>query len=459
MKRGVKKTQNFIYRKTLMLAVPMMIQMGITNAVGLVDNIMVGSLGTESISGVSIGGQLIFIFNLAVFGGLSGPGIFCAQYYGSGDMENVRNVFRLKWWIGIFCVILGIAAFSLFGRDLILLYLQGESADIDRDRTIAEAMNYLNVMLAGLLPFTITQIYTSQLREIGESILPMVSGIFSVVSDILFNYILIFGKLGAPRMGVKGAALATVISRFVEMIFLVTASHLRKKQFTFLKNVYKKVSVPRTVLLPVLRKSWPIFINEFLWAGGMAALTQVYSRRGLSVVAGLNISNALCNLLNVVFIAMGHAVGIIVGQMLGASDYDEAEKSGLRLCRFSAVICIGLAAILMVFARMFPQLYDTSDSVRDVATRFILITAAFFPVQGYLNSLYFTLRSGGKTLITLLFDSVYTWGAGVMTAFLLCSFTNLSVFMIYGVVQSLDILKCVIGYILVKKKIWLVNIT
>ena len=108
---------------------------------------------------------------------------------------------------------------------------------------------------------------------------------------------------------------------------------------------------------------------------------------------------------------------------------------------------------------MFPQLYDTSDSVRDVATRFILITAAFFPVQGYLNSLYFTLRSGGKTLITLLFDSVYTWGAGVMTAFLLCSFTNLSVFMIYGVVQSLDILKCVIGYILVKKKIWLVNIT
>ena len=455
----INNSKNSIYKKTLLLAIPMMIQMGITNAVGLIDNIMVGSLGTESITGVSIGGQLIFVFNLAIFGGMSGPGIFGAQYYGKGDKEGVQSIFRLKWWIAIAITVAGLFVFTMFGEQLITLYLHGESADIDPDITVSEGMQYLGIMLGGFLPLAITQVYSSQLRETGESVRPMVAGIVSVMTDIVFNYILIYGKFGAPKMGVRGAAIATVISRFVEMAVLVISAHLHTDKHTFLKGIYRKIRVPRRILLPVLAKSWPMFINEFMWAGGMAVLTQCYSLRGLSVVAGLNISNALCNLLNVVFIAMGHAVGIIVGQMLGASDYDGAEKSGLRLSRFTGCLSAVLTVILIALAWKFPLIYDTSAEVRHIATRFIVITALFFPVQGFLNAMYFTLRSGGKTVITMLFDSVYTWCAGVLTAFVLCHFTSLSVFVIYAIVQTLDILKCVIGYVLLKKKIWLVNIT
>ena len=449
---------NSIYKKALVLAVPMMIQNGITNAVGLVDNLMVGSLGTESMTAVSIVGQLIFVFFLAIFGGLSGPGIYSAQYFGKGDLEGVRRIFRLKLWIGIICVIAGTIVFLLFGSNLIKLYLHGESADIDSVKTLKHGMDYLGIMLFGFLPFCLTQVYSSSLRETGESIKPMVAGICSVATDVVLNYILIYGKFGAPRLEVKGAALATVISRFVEMSFLIISSHLRKDKYVFLKGIYSTLKVPLKVWFPVVKRGFPIFINEFTWAGGMAVLTQCYSLRGLDVVAGINISNAICNLLNVVFIAMGGAVGIIIGQLLGAEKYDEAEKSGTKLMWFTGGICIILSVILIALSGVFPKAYDTTELVRSYGTKFILLTACFFPLQGFLNSLYFTLRSGGKTIITLLFDSGYTWTVTVPMALILCNLTDLPIFTIYLIVQCMDFVKVTIGYIMIKKKIWLNNL-
>ena len=194
------KRNNDIYIKALSLAVPMMIQNGITNAVGLIDNLMVGSLGTERMTAVSIVGQLIFVFNLALFGGLSGPGIYGAQYFGQGNEEGVRNIFRLKFWISILVVFIGICTFSLFGDNLINLYLQGEAADIDTVLTLNTAREYLMIMIIGLFPFALTQVLSGSLRETGESIKPMIAGMGSVVTDIVFNYLLIFGKFGCPKM-------------------------------------------------------------------------------------------------------------------------------------------------------------------------------------------------------------------------------------------------------------------
>ena len=451
-------SDNSIYKKALTLAVPMMIQNGITNAVGLVDNLMVGSLGTESMTAVSIVGQLIFIFNLAVFGGLSGPGIYSAQFFGKGDIEGVRKVFRLKLWIGLVCTIFGTIAFLLFGSNLIRLYLHGESADIDPAETLKLGMDYLGIMIFGFIFFSITQVYASSLRETGESIKPMVAGICSVITDVVFNYILIYGKFGAPRLGVRGAAVATVIARVVEMCVIIAWSHLKKDKHAFLKGIYRTIRVPLDMAGPIIKRGFPIFINEFAWAGGMAVLSQCYSLRGLDVIAGMNISNAICNLLNVVFIAMGGAVGIIIGQYLGASRYEDAERDSVKLMWFTGAMCIILTVILISISGVFPKAYDTTDNVRHYGTKFIIITASFFPLQGFLNTLYFTLRSGGRTFITLIFDSGYTWAVDVTTAFLLCHFTDISIFTICIIIQTLDILKVIIGYVMIKKKIWLNNL-
>lgn len=447
-----------VYKRALVLAVPMMIQNGITNAVGLVDNVMVGSLGTESMTAVSIAGQLFFVFFLAIFGGLSGPGIYSTQYFGQGNIEGVKEVFRLKWWIALFCLVVGTTIFLLWGNDLLRLYLQGQAEGIDAAATLRYGRQYMLIMLLGLPPMVVTQIYANTLREAGESMKPMIASVCSVVADICFNYMLIYGKFGLPRLEVRGAAVATVIARVVEMSVIVLWAHCGKEKYAFLQQVYRSMKVPVSMTVTILKKSLPIFFNEFLWAGGMAVMTQCYSIRGLTVVAGLTISNALCNMLNVVFIAMGNAVGILSGQMLGASEYEKAKRDSVRLMWFIGGMSLLLTVILIAVSGVFPLLYDTTAKVRHYGTVFIVITAIFFPLQGFLNALYFTLRSGGKTVITFLFDSMYTWVISVPAAYLLCRHSILPIVVIFTLVQSLDFIKVIVGYVLIKKGVWMNNL-
>ena len=450
--------EKLIYKKTLKIAVPMMIQNGITNAVGLVDNVMVGNLGTNAVTAVSIIGQLFFVFSLAIFGGLSGPGIYAAQYYGQKNIEGFRQTFRIKHWICGFCLVAGLCAFLFAAEPLIGLYMRGEGGEVDPVETMALAKEYLGVMIIGMAPFVITQIYASSLRETGDTFMPMMAGVASVVVDVVFNYLLIFGNFGFPQLGVKGAAIATVIARFVEMTIVLAVAFAKRKKYVFLQGAYKTLLVPRDVTAKIIKKGLPIFLNEFLWSAGIAAMTQTYSTLGLEIVAGLNIANNLCNLLNVVFVAMGNAVGIVIGQLLGASEYEKAQKSSLRLAAFTGVICVALTAILVGVSGVFPNLYNTSDEIKHLGQWFIVITALYFPIQGYLNALYFTLRSGGKTLITFLFDSVFTWAVTIPLTLLLCSFSGLPVIGIYAIVQAADIIKVIIGFILVKRGLWISNI-
>ena len=440
------------------LAVPIMIQNGITNAVGLVDHIMVGSLGTEAMTAVSIVGQLLFVFYLAIFGGLSGPGIFAAQYYGKGNDEGVRQAFRMKVLIAGVCTAAGVMIL-LFGREFLVgLYLHGESAEVDAAMTTQYAMQYLLIMLIGLPVNTLTQVYAGTLRETNDSFKPMTASILSVLTDIILNYLLIYGKFGFPALGVRGAALATVAARFIECAVLLSWTHTQTNRHPFIRHVWQTLRIPRDIRIKMLKKGIPLFCNEFLWAGGIAALTQCYSTRGLHIVSGLNISNAICNLLNVVFVALGISVGILIGQTLGAGQFEQAKRDSAALTRFTAVVCLLLTVILIAVSGLYPQLYDTSENVRRSAKQFIIVTALFFPVQGILNSLYFTLRSGGKTLVTFLFDSVFTWTVSIPLALLLCFRTPLSVIAVYAIVQAADLIKIIVGSMLIRKGIWISNL-
>ena len=438
----------------------MMIQNGITNAVGLVDHVMVGSLGTEAMTAVSIVGQLIFVFNLAIFGGLSGPGIYGAQFFGQGNTEGIRNSFRMKIKISFFCLIAGLAVFLTCGRGLIGPYLHGESEEVDAALTVTYGLQYLRLMLFGLLPFAVTQIYASTLRETGESMKPMIAGLVSVGADIVLNYLLIYGKFGCPRLGVRGAAIATVIARIMEMsvLLLWVSGKRQKKCCPFLAGALRTLKIPEELTKRMLKKTLPIFCNEFLWAGGIAALTQCYSTRGLHIVSGMNISNALCNLLNVVFVALGSAVGILIGQELGAGKYEQAKRDSFSLTCFTGILCLGQTVILAALSGVFPLLYDTTDNVRHLAQMFIIVTALFFPVQGVLNALYFTLRSGGKTLVTFLFDSVFSWAVTLPLALALCFLTALPIIAVYAIVQAVDIMKIIIGTVMIRKGIWISNL-
>ena len=205
----------------MMIALPIMLQNGITNFVNMLDNIMVGRVGTDPMTGVSVVNSLLFVWNLCVFGGLSGIGIFTAQYCGKNDDEGVRRTFRLQIILAVLLVVVGIAVFANFGESLVGLYLHEDGGGGSVEATMRAAMQYLTVMCIGFLPFSLTMAYYTTIRSYGETVAPMAASMISVGANLVGNYILIFGKLGAPALGVAGAAAATVIARFVELAYIV----------------------------------------------------------------------------------------------------------------------------------------------------------------------------------------------------------------------------------------------
>lgn len=446
------------YRMTLGVAIPIMIQNGITNFVGLLDNIMVGQIGTEQMSGIAIINQLLLVYNLAIFGAVSGAGIFTAQFYGKQDHEGVRHTFRFKLYIATLITLGSILILTFFGEDLIAMYLQGEDKGLSIEEALRCGKQYLWIICFGLLPFAIEQAYVGTLRECGETVVSMIAGIVAVFVNLALNYVLIFGKFGCPMLGAAGAAIATVVSRYVEAAIVIIWTHRHTGRMPFIVRAFSSWRVPAALCGQIIRRGTPLMVNEVLWAAGIAMINQCYSVRSFEAVAVGNIASTISNIFNICFIAFGDAIAIVVGQYLGAGKFQEAKDTDTKLITFCVTLCIPLGVILYLTAPLFPQLYKTTDEVRRLAAEYLMVSAVFMPVWAFMHASYFTLRSGGKTIITFLFDSVYLWVIAYPLAYVLSRYTAISLIPMYACVQSIDIIKCVIGFILVKKGIWINNI-
>lgn len=448
------------YRRVLAVAVPIIIQNGISNFVSLLDNIMVGQVGTVPMSGVSIVNGLLFVFNLCVFGASSGAGIFTAQFHGSENHEGIRHTFRFKVLICLAIGILGIGLFLAAGQPLIGLYLTGDGDTAMAEGAMEYGLQYLHVMLWGLLPFALANAYASTLRETGETVVPMVGGICAVLVNLFLNYILIFGHFGAPAMGVQGAAIATVISRYAELAIVAGWTHRNAAKKPFITGAYRSFHIPKPLLKAIIVKGMPLLVNETLWASGMAVLNQCYSTCGLDVVPAQNISSTVYNLASVVFLAMGSAVGIIMGQMLGAgTQEDELRDTNRKLVVVSIASGILFGGLMACLSGLFPKIYNTTDSVRQLASALILVNACIMPFSAYTNAAYFTLRSGGQTLVTFLFDSCFVWLFCVPLAYILSRFTSLSIVPLFAICTGTDLIKCAIGAFMIRQGKWIQNLT
>ncbi len=449
------------YRRVLAVALPIIAQNAITNFVSLLDNLMVGQLSTAQIGGVTIvNNNLLFIFTLCVFGGAAGAGIFTTQFFGSGNQEGIRHTFRFKLLVCAALALLAVGLFLVFGDSLIGLYLRGEGDGAVAADTLFYGRQYMLVMLIGLLPFALTNAYAGTLRECGHATVPMVAGLIATGVNLIFNYILIFGHFGAPAMGVVGAAVATVISRYVELAIVVFWTHSHSRLLPFVKGLYRSLYIPGRLLKAIVIKGMPLLLNEGLWSLGMAMLNQCYSFCSLDVVPALSISTTLCNLLSVVFRSLGNTVGIITGQMLGADRPEQELRSENRkmtaLCVASGLV---FGALMVAISSIYPKLYNTTDAVRQLAAGLIIISALDIPLQAYIFPVYFTLRSGGKTVATFLFDCGAIWGLSLPLAFLLSRFTPMGILSIFAICTGVDVIKCVIGAYMIRSGSWIQNLT
>ncbi len=450
-------TKDF-YRRVISIVVPMIIQNTITNVVSLLDNVMVGRIGTLEMSAVTIVNQLMFVFYLCIFGAMAGAGIFSTQFAGANDNDGVRYCIRMKAIVDAIMVGLAISVFWLLKQPLIEMYIAKNTSPEDAAATLSYALSYMKIMLIGLLPFAAMQVYASTLRETGETKLPMIASIIAILVNLVFNYLLIFGKFGFPRLTVAGAAIATVLSRFVEAGIIIIVTTTKRKKFPFFIGAFKSLYIPLNLCKRIVIKGMPLLVNEFFWSSGTAVLLQCYSVRGIEVLSAVNIANTVNNLFNVVFLTMGNAVAIIVGQHLGANRIEEAKKSVWQLLTLSVVSCMVMGAIMISLAPFIPHVYKTEPEVKQMATYFLYTVGALMPVFAFAHNCYFTLRSGGRTIITFLFDSAFSWAIMVPVAFVLSKYTNMPIVPLYFSVQALDIIKCIIGFIMVKKGIWIKNI-
>ena len=446
------------YRKLFAVMTPVLIQNVITNFVSLLDNVMVGQVGTEPMSGVAIVNQLMFVFNLCIFGGLAGAGIFTAQFYGKGDHEGVRHTFRAKLYIAIGSILIFAAVFLTRGEQLISLFLHQGEENLDLAATLRYGRDYMLVMLLGMPPFAVMQVYASTLRETGETLLPMKAGVIAVFVNLVLNYILIFGKLGAPALGVEGAAIATVIARFTECFIVIGWTHLHRERNPFIQGAYRSLRVPGQLAKQIVVLGMPLLINEVFWSGGMTVLNQCYSLRGLEVVSAINISTTVSNLFFCAFLSMGTTVSIVIGQLLGAGELEKAVDEDRKLIAFSVALCVVVGIVMALIAPLVPEIYNTTPMVKRLAAELLFVSAAMMPVNAFTNSCYFTLRSGGKTIITFIFDSAFVWVICIPTAFVLSRFTGMAILPMFIIVQALDLIKCVVGFYLVKARKWVNNL-
>ncbi len=446
------------YKMTLTVALPIMAQNLITNFVSMLDNLMVGALGTEQISGVAIANQLSLIFYLAVFGAMSGAGIFTAQYYGRKDDEGIRYTVRYKLIAGLVIAAAAILIFLVFDEPLIRLFLHASDEGGDLEATLAFGRSYLRLCLWGLVPFALTQVFSGTLRETGNTFSPMLFSLLAVATNGVFNYLLIFGKLGFAQLGTDGAAIATTISRFTELGATLLYIIVKRKKISYLHGLLRSFRIPGALVRNFTLKTLPLMGNEILWSGGMSMLSVAFSLNGLTVVAAYSIFTTVFQLFSIATMSMGISIGIIAGKILGAGDHWKAVDTVRKLITFSMLLSAGVGILLFTLGGLIPQLYKTSDASKALATFFIRAEAFIVPLSAFANASYFTVRSGGKTLITFLFDSGMLWLVSVPAAFGLFYAFRPDIHILFPVVQGLEIIKDIVGYILIKKRIWVKTI-
>ncbi len=457
------------YRTVLIILLPLVVQQGISSFVNLLDNLMVGSLGEESLSAVGVVNQILMVFNLTIFGGLSGVSIFGAQFAGKGDTDGMRQSFRAKLYFGAAVVAIGVLVLLTFGERFIKLFLAGEVDAARSAYALSEALDYLHIMLWGLLPFTLVQAYAGSMREMGKTVATMVGSVIAILTNLVLNFLLIYEiremtvlgmtfTMWGAGMGVRGAALATVIARFVEMAFVLVYAHLHQERYTFLKGAYRNGYVPLALLKRIAITGTPLMLNEVCWSLGMTFINQCYSTRGMTALAALNITSTAWNLFCIIMFAMGNAVSIMVGQCLGRGDKQGARDVDAKLIFITVVSNTALGLLLMLFSGMIPQMFAVTAEARALASRTLLIAGLSLPIHAFLHATYFTIRSGGKTLITFLFDSVYTWCVPAVLAFCLSRYTDMDVVGMYFCIQFIDVVKLVIGLMMLKSDFWANNL-
>ena len=448
--RLIREEKTFI-REAVLLMLPMILQNFVTFSMSMADTFMVGVLGETALAAVTMANSPFYVMQLMIFGVQSGMSVLVAQYHGRGDQEAINRVMGIALFVST--TITGLLAITAFCIPEQIMRVLTNNADL-----VAPGAAYTRYVGFSYFFSAISGVYIAAQRSTENPRLGAVLLTVSGALNIFLNWVLIYGKLGFPMLGVRGAAIATVLSRYVEFGLILLGTHGKKTPPRFIRGLYRGFAIPGHLAGQIVRKGMPLLVNEMFWSLGMTMLTQCYSYRGLDAIAALNINSTVLNLFNTVIFTMGNTVGIIIGNLLGAEEYDRARNYCPKLAALSCAASAAVGVVMFLVAPYAPRLYNTSHEIMTLAASLMRICALMLPVHAVVNAAYWTIRAGGRTYITMLSDSVFTWVVSVPIAWVLIHKTGLPLVEAYLFVNLADLIKMVIGIVLLRRGIWVRNI-
>ncbi|MFV0551173.1 MAG: MATE family efflux transporter [Anaerorhabdus sp.] len=438
-------------KAAIMVGVPLMLQQLITGSVNLVDNLMVGQLGDAAIGGVAAVNRFYIIAQYGANGIVAAGSIFIAQYFGARNMDKMKESFRFLLNISIAIMLVFFLLVFIF-PEAILGFFTNDLAVIEMGVLYARLVSF------SYIPIAITLSISGSMRSIGETKIPLFVSAIAVLINTFLNYCLIFGNFGFPQLGIRGAAYATLVARFIETGLLLY--FIKEYEFDFKTKVKELFHVPAALSKKIMIKAAPLAMNEILWAGGMATLFKFYSTRGPEVMSGFSISSTIGDIFFVLFGGMAAASTVLISQPLGANKLEEGRRHGYQLMGFSFILSFIFATLMFIASFYIPYLYQNiSMDALKIAENMLRIQSFMFAIYVLNTQNYFVLRAGGDTKSTLIMDSAFMWLINIPLVAVLAYFTPIGIYALYIAGQSTDLIKLAFGYWLVRKEKWVRNLT
>ena len=443
------------YSTALKIALPVMAQSLVQNLVSLIDNFMVSGLGDVKMSGVNISGQIIFLFLVFLSTICTAAGIFMTQFSGAEDRDGMRQSFCFKLWFGLFVASLFMFACLRAPRFVLSFMVRGNA---EAGAILDQGVKYLRVISFTAFPIVVSSIIASSLREIGEVKVPLVISIAATFVNTFLNWVFIYGNLGAPRLEVEGAALATVIARSFEMALFIIYVAVKKPPFAI--GLYDAFHVNFRLYKEICARAAMSTCSEMLWAVVETVTTALYNGRGGSeVVSGMSASFAIANLFFVAFSGIITSTGVILGKRLGRGELEKARQEKVWLLNGANVFGLMMACVGFLTIALVPIVFkNLSGQAQNICKRMVFVMAVYMPAWVYINCQFSVSRSGGDTMMGMLVDGVGHLFIALPGIFIMSKFTVLGPVAMYAIVKAVEFPKIRIASWWLKKEKWIVNL-
>ncbi|MGL4762737.1 MAG: MATE family efflux transporter [Sarcina sp.] len=447
--KGILKDKKFL-KSLWVLAVPIVIQNFIMSSLNLVDNLMIGNLGEEAIAAVGLANQYFFVFMLCITGITAGASIFMAQYWGKKDTEKIKTVLGLSLVIGFVASIL-FATGAFFMPEAIMGILSQDPVVIDL------GVDYLQMAAISYLITNITMAYSAALRSTEQPSVPMFASILGVIVNAFLNWVFIFGNLGAPEMGVMGAALATTIARVVEMAYILIMVYVKKNNVA--ANIKELLSFDMSFVKTYFKTSWSVIVNELIWSVGMMAYSIAYARIGTQAVASMQIATTIINLFMVIGIGIAVAACIMIGNKIGAGQEEEAKDYAIKIGILSPVVGAMIGLGLWIFAPLAVTPFNISAETAASTILVLRLVAIFTPIRTFnVVMIIGVLRGGGDTTFSMMVQAGTVWLYSVPGAFIGATVLGLPLIFVYLIICTEEFIKLFFEISRLKSGKWIRNV-